>query len=483
MSYLNYFKEEVLDNIYRFTPFLIFFIYTLFLLFLNNNYINNDGIGYLVIANLIDAGNIEKAIELNVDLFFPNLIFLFSKYFFIDLFLAAKLITLIFFLIFFFFFTSIIKLLLKDKLASLISLISLICFYQLFDKYLPMIIREPGFWAAGMGGVFFYLKSFLERKPFLLIYSTIFFVLASLFRTEGLFFALSSFLALTISLLANIFKQYNFEITFKEIINFIFIFFVIIILLSYFYFSSKIYFHRVNEIIERISGIFNPLDLFSNDKWLAELIKDNPLLLKISFYSSLFTYKLFNLIGVINILIISLSFKSRILDRKLKVLLLSAFCVTLVPPLLNLFSTNVISSRYLILSSVVLFIFHSIGIHYLFFQIQKKLIHLLFSLFILINILFICFDKPKFNEEKYIADWFISNNIKIESIFIDNMKIRFFFNNYDYVNPLSPDDLQNNKYSFFVFDSKGKYDLYSMGLVKVESDSLNRIKKYVIYRR
>lgn len=483
MSCLGYFKKRNLENIYRFTPFLVFFIYTLFLLYLNNNYINNDGIGYLVIANLIGAGNIEKAIELNVDLFFPNLIFLFSKYFFIDLFLAAKLITLIFFLIFFFFFSSIIRLLLKDKLANFISLISLICFYQLFDKYLPMIIREPGFWAAGIGGIFFYLKSFLERKPFFLIYSIMFFVLASLFRTEGLFFALSSFLVLTIVLLANIFKQHNFKIPYKKIINYIFIFFVIITLLSYFYFSNKIYFHRINEIIERIGVIFNPLDLSSNDKWLIELIKDNPLLLKVSFYSSLFTYKLLNLIGVINILIISLSFKSRLLDKKLKVILLSAFCVTLVPPLLNLFSSNVISSRYLILSSIVLFIFHSIGIHYLFFQIQKKLIHYLFSLFILINVLFISFDKQKLNEEKEIVDWFISNNIKIESIFIDNMKIRFYFDNYDYVNPLSQDDLQNNKYSFFVFDSEVKYDLHSMGLVKVDDDSLIRIKKYFIYRR
>ena len=63
------------------------------------------------------------------------------------------------------------------------------------------------------------------------------------------------------------------------------------------------------------------------------------------------------------------------------------------------------------------------------------------------------------------------------------MKIRFYFDNYDYVNPLSQDDLQNNKYSFFVFDSEVKYDLHSMGLVKVDDDSLIRIKKYFIYRR
>jgi hypothetical protein len=76
MSFFNHHNKHLILEIFifKFLPLILFFFFISLILYQNNDYINNDGIGYLVVADLIGNNQLEKTVNLNVDLFYPNLI-------------------------------------------------------------------------------------------------------------------------------------------------------------------------------------------------------------------------------------------------------------------------------------------------------------------------------------------------------------------------------------------------------------------------
>lgn len=467
--------------IFKFLPLILFFFFISLILYQNNDYINNDGIGYLVVADLIGNNQIEKAVNLNVDLFYPNLILKISRLLNTDLLSSAKFIAVIFYLLLFYSYSKILNLFIFDKFVNFISLISIVCFTQLFDKYLPMIIREPGFWAFSLMGIYMYFRFYLDGRLEFLFLTIILFMLASLFRLESIFF-LGSILIFHIfnriflsNSLNSIKKQFNWK-TFS-----FFILLCLIIFLLYFFKDLDIYFLRFGELVNRFKLFLTPLDLSTEDQWLFELLKDYPLLLKFSFYSLLIITKFILLIGLFNILIIYFSFKTNLIPKNISIMIFFIIMITLIPAYLNLLGVNVISSRYLVLSTFIIFVYQGLGIFYI-LKNSKTIFKFLLVFFVVVNILTSVFDSSKINEEKIVANWFLSNNVPMENIYVNNMKVRFYLNNYSFEETDYLEALNNNIYEFYVMKNSEK-DYMDLNFVDITSSVNINLDEFKIFKR
>jgi hypothetical protein len=238
---------------------------------------------------------------------------------------------------------------------------------------------------------------------------------------------------------------------------------------------------RFGELVNRFKLFLSPLDLSTDDQWLFELLKDYPLLLKFSFYSFLIITKFILLIGLFNILIIYFSFKTNLIPKNISIMIFFIIVITLIPAYLNLLGVNVISSRYLVLSTLIIFVYQGLGIFYI-LKNSKTIFKILLVFFVVVNILTSVFDSSKINEEKIVANWFLSNNVPMENIYVNNMKVRFYLNNYSFEETAYLEALNNNIYEFYVIKNSEK-DYMDLNFVDITSSVNINLDEFKIFKR
>jgi hypothetical protein len=92
------------------------------------------------------------------------------------------------------------------------------------------------------------------------------------------------------------------------------------------------------------------------------------------------------------------------------------------------------------------------------------------------------FDSSKINEEKIVANWFLSNNVPMENIYVNNMKVRFYLNNYSFEETAYLEALNNNIYEFYVIKNSEK-DYMDLNFVDITSSVNINLDEFKIFKR
>jgi len=452
------FNQILLDFYNRkpiFSSMLIITIMSLILFINNADHINRDGILYIFQANALSLGDHDLARTLYPSIFLPKIIDFLSRLMSLSLIDSARFIGFIFFLITAFFYLKTIYLI---KPESNIVFLGLIIFTTslLIDKYMVMILRDHGLWVGLSGSTYFFLKWLRNKNLYLLLTSFIFIFFGSLFREE-----LLSVIIINLFLLTVLANKNNITLSKTFYLSLVaFVFFIIIF--SYVFNSSNIYFSRFEDIVNLMfmsfSQLFSPLPFYSDNYWLSELSKDNPMLLKYGFFGTIFIFKWLSAIGIslIFLYLSSLYFKYSVIGDKLY--LYSIALLTLIWPLLNMLSTNVLSSRYLIPHTLIIMILSTLG--FWFFiknfpvkinKFKKPILYFIFFIF-LIRFLDVIVDTNKTSNDQLAAMWIHENKLHVENVFTQNNRIRY------YLDILTPEDrtLDDNLSDFdtLIFDNR-----------------------------
>ena len=129
-------------NHYHLLPIVVL-IYLLVVTILNWNYINRDGVLYLIQANVFLQDGFFESLKVYNWPFLSILIATFSNFFSIGLVASAKFLNFLFLIILLFFFYKIINLYTSNN--SILSLIFVLSSIPIFDDYYAMVIRDiPG---------------------------------------------------------------------------------------------------------------------------------------------------------------------------------------------------------------------------------------------------------------------------------------------------------------------------------------------------
>lgn len=469
--------KKILENYHVLVSFLIYLSVLILSIFLNHGKINNDGVGYLVIANLLDHGDNQTALQLYQDLFYIEMILFVKNLFNSTIFFSAKFISYlsISFLVLLFILT--LKKIFNKKNISIFAVTILITSIPLMDDYLHMIIRDHAAWLCLIVGIYSYISYLEDNKFFYVIIFFISMLLGFLIRIETVLLHLSLFILY-------FYKIYENN---KNINNYVFIFVLIFFSLLLVFFQDFILerSHRVDEFIDRVLLIFNPLEIESQNYWLEQLINDNKIIFKLASLSGIFIYKYISLLGILNLFLLiavcNLKFK-----YKKELILISI--ILLIPPFLNLLSTNVITSRYLMPSILFLYFLTSIGLYGVFtnsINFLNRFTHHKYLRISITMILFIFFinifiDKQKSSDEKKIAELVASNNVlSLKNTYIDNMKIRFYLKTLDYQAPLSEESIQG----LFNYQIINKKSSITTGFKYSNLNNSLKKNKYIILER
>jgi hypothetical protein len=438
--------------------FSLFALVLLWIIFTQSDVINRDGAGYLMQVNLIKANHLQLAKTLYPDLGFAYLIYYTHFFLKISIENTALLLNYIFTLISTIFYVLILNQIKSDYRLLISGLIVLACSVPILDDYFVMIIRDHGMWLGSLGGVYFTQKWFNTKNIVWLPLAIIFFIVGGLFRPE------SFVLILAIPL---IFLNFNLK---KKISSFIpiILLFIIFILIIFF---TKDYLNvsRINDVFLRpydaLNNLFLPLALSSNDLWLSQLINDFSISIKFLILSNIFIQKWFFGLGIINFFIFIYAIKKIKGNEKIsanyKILNIFLFLSGLIV-FINLISTNVISTRYFVFHFWIIYIFVSFGLYNILFLSKNNLIFNKINIsnssvksitILLLFILFldVIFDKKKINHEELVSNYFSNNNIPLNSIYVDDLRLRLKLR-YDGINNTNYfEAINNDNYHFFIF--------------------------------
>lgn len=434
---------------------LIFFLYGFIVIFLSGIEINRDGLLYLDQAKNIK--NPASANNLQISwLFYPYLINLLHQITSFSYVFSAKIINLLFLTFSFFYINKILLLTLKNQKIVWISLILLMTTSsKLIDGYLPMVIRDHGFYffiILALYNLFLIfdfdkyskkIKLQLKAYPFIMIaFSSI---MATMFRFEAIVY----FLFFLLMILVSPYNRIKFHFIFIVPIIFLIIFYILnyIDLINLNYYLNKIIFLKDN--------IFGGIE-FQSDNMHAQLLLDSNLF--IFKFISLFLIsinKLFNSIGLFYIIFFVIFVKTckvNFLKAKNNHLLIYIIFLNLIIVYLNLLQTNIISGRYFVLS---ILIFHCLFATLIFHLINQNNLKILFSykkqplIFIkrIFLLLIICFLIYSFFDNLY--DRKISTDLNLayslkanfpdQNIFTDNPRINFYLGIDDYFGSICND--------------------------------------------
>lgn len=414
-----------------------------FLIFLEKNKINQDGVFYLTQANYFLEGSWDKAINFYGWPFFSILIASFHYLTNFSLQLSAHVISIFLFLLAALFFFKNIELISNGDISPSISLIILLTSILIMDDYVPMILRDHGSWAGFMMGLFYYLK-WVNKPNFLLaMLWHLSFIFGALFRIECILILI--FLPFIHYLI--FFKTTKFIYLFYPIaillIGLILIFFIFLLLgINFFDFNLGHLGLLKTKPIEFFYSIQQSLDLeilSSNNFFLKKLLIDFSYSFKFIFLSYVFIYKWIFGLGVLHFIFFILAVKKQLIPARYYKILIVLFIFTLLIPLFNLFTTFVLSSRYLVINLWLVNIFSSFGLNYLLkyyfvFNKKSKLIILVYF-FLFLNFLNIFIDQDKTSYDQDAIAWIKNNNLDINNIYFDRLRTAYFAGLISFDNP------------------------------------------------
>lgn len=404
---------------------LIFSMYAVYF----DDIINKDGILYLKTAELFLSGNMNAALTSYNWPFYSIIIAFFQKITSIPIELSALIINSVFFVILTDALILISSLIFSVPRQLKITALLILCFMPILD-YRDYIIRDPGYWAFACLALYHFMVFMNSSR---IIHGTlwqIFMIFAIFFRIEGFF------LLITVPLFLLLSKNLREEMVIRKLIS---CFFIPIILIATILFieSSSI------EKFSKIYHVFNFINLnFIFDKltFSADILEHQVLnkysgeyatLILIFGFLSLLIYKIFEGFSISYIVIFLASFKnsSQLSHNLYRDLLAYFFILNSLIMFVFILKEHFISSRYVVLTSISLFLLLSFyivtGIERVYLNKNKLLLAI-----IALSLSYNLFDAATTSRNKsYIKDIALLsvNKIPEKSIVIVNNKQAFYY--------------------------------------------------------
>jgi hypothetical protein len=427
---------------------LIFFLYGFIVIYLSGIEINRDGLLYLDQAKNVKNQTSTNNLQISW-LLYPYLINLFHHITSLSYIFSAKLINLLFLTFSFFFINKILIITLKDQKVVWISLILLMTTSSnLIDGYLPMVIRDHGFYFFIILALYYLFLIFnldkftkttkLHLKVYPLFMIAFSSIMAAMFRFEGIVY----FIFFLLMIFFSPYNKIKFHFIFVLPTFFLIIFYILnhidLINLGYYF----------NKIILLKNNIFGGIEFHSDNMHTQSLLDSNLLIFKFISLLLITINKLFNSIGFIYIFFFVIFFKTskiNFLKEKNYFFLISIIFLNLFIVYFNLLQTNVISGRYYVLSILmfhclfVILTFHFINQNksknpFFYknksFVFIKKISLLLIILFLIYNFFDNLYDR-KISTDLYLADR-LKASFPDQTIFTDNVRINFYLGIDDY---------------------------------------------------
>ena len=403
-------------------------ILSIICIFFINDSVNRDGILYLKQAYLFSLNNYQQAFSQYNWPFYSYLINLIYKFNLFDLETSAKLLNLILLFLAFNYFLKILFLLNQNERVYTFGTVLFLTFLPLFDNLIEYIVRDFGFIAFSIMGIYYTLSIKLLGKR--LVYSVLLFSLAFLFRVEGLFFI---FLSLILALR----EKYNFNFL-KISLIFTFILFITFFLFYFFRDLSFINSSRFVDLIEYPFLLFqkftNGFDFKSENIYLSDLLSKYNIPVGFVMMLSIVFFKYISGLGLFYIFYFYIRYSLIKFSSKDKLLIIF-FVASLMLVIVNFFISYILSGRYLILNWIILLILIAPSVQ-LIFENNFKIMIYKFSIasttikyfsFLFFSVLFIniLVDKSP-NIEKSVVRYINSENIDKTNIFIDEDRIIYY---------------------------------------------------------
>lgn len=417
--------ELKLSNINLMT-FMIF-ILAFWSILIQDGQVNRDGLLYIKQTYIFSEVGWYEGFKFFNWPFFSLIILFFSKLTNLSFQYSAHLTDLILFFISANFYLKILFLIYKDKKIIFYGGLLLLSYIPLMDDYVPMILRDHGFWAGSMMGVYYYII-YLEKSTFKnnLLWQ-LSFLLGGLFRPESFIFLI------TIPIAKLVIDRYEKEksISLKDLLkeySLVLLSFICIFFYLYHDFNNHVLLGRLNEFIPKltvfVSQLFNPLPFNSTNKFLDEIINKNSFLITLSVLAVVVISKWLVSIGFFRFLLLISYFKTKevyIKKRKIRFIVYFLIFLNIFLPTINFFNAFVFSNRYLESQWYLLFILISPVLMKFFYLKNNRNILLMKSLvglYIVCSILVSMIDIKKDDDieivaGKYIANLNISENVSI----------------------------------------------------------------------
>jgi hypothetical protein len=479
---------------FLFTLFL-FFIAIIYISFIQENYINRDGVGYLIQANLIHLNQSDLAKTLYPNLGFAHLILFIKNLFGFSFANAATLLNLFFLSGSLTFFILILNEINKDYRLKVMGLLTIAASIPVMDLYLAMVVRDHGFWCFGLAGIFALIRWLKNQSIFWILVFTLAFTIASFFRLEASLFIIFS----PVMMYWVFYKQASSRV------NLFFLQYVLIAIVGiatlgiYFYTTDQIELGRYVDLFQRpIDALYNilkPLPIHSSDIWLNTLIEDFPQSNKFLLFGNAFLQKWIFGLSIPYFLLLILGIKyidknnSQALLIKKILTTLAIFSGLIV--FANLLATYVISGRYFVLHFWILYIFVSYGLYVLFFdkELSKQLGRV--SIFRKVAIVLLAimianglFDKTKHSIEKNTAQWLLDEKIPFDQVYVQDLRVRYYMNQLTVEDNNLKEAVQKSTYQYFVLSTSDNLSLMNQYRVRVIMQLPSSTNpKLIVYQR
>lgn len=453
----------------------------------NADHVNRDGILYIFQAQALTEGDVNLARKLYPSIVFAQCIAWLHQLLSISLAVAAHLIGFIFFMISSFFFFKTLALISEDRRLLICGLIVILTSLAL-DKYVVMILRDHGLWAGLMMSTYLTIKFLDDAKWKYLLLSLLAITVAALFRVEAL-----SLIPVILGFMLWKLYQGSYFKRFKNAITII----VFLVILGLIYFNvATSPFTRFDQVwhllTQAILNIFQPLPITTGDQWLSELLKDYPRLLKFGFFVSLVTYKWLSAVGLIFLILFLIGIKSKKTQLRTPVrnFLYSAGFLTVIWPVMNLFSVNVLTSRYLVPHLWILMFFVCLGLHQVLFSWEvkqnklKKFLQLFIAIALLLKFIDVMVDQHKPSLDQRVAQWANENQMLQEETFVDNLRIHYYMHWLSLPTQSLANAIQDKNIKYLILNDKlSLQDATSFDIVAPFTDVNISPKLYIYHRK
>jgi len=212
--------------------------------------------------------------------------------------------------------------------------------------------------------------------------------------------------------------------------------------------------------------------------------------MKASFFTTLILFKWMTAVGLIGLFLCALGLRAKTIkvQPNTRLFLFSILVVTLVWPILNLFSTHVLTSRYLVPQLWLLMIFMAIGLHQLWASGQAGQNKLLTvaqaaaALLLLIRFFDVMIDSHQSSIDQEVGRWSLENNINLDQTYAPNLRVRYYMDNLTIPTQNLTEALNDSSIRWFIVDqSINNHAAQSLTMIK--SFPQDKPAKLYIYER
>lgn len=410
----------------------VLFIVSLIIIISQNGEVNRDGVFYLEHAYYINNGEWSKSLVFYNWPFFSFLIASVHRLTGLSFQYSAHILNILFFLIASLFYLKIFRFISENKYSYIFPTLILLTSIPLMDDYLPMILRDHGLWAGFMIGIYGYLNWIENPKWKWSLIWQFGFIFGGLFRPECFVF--------------NIFLPFLNQFFFKKLrgLNYFLQSLSIPITLSLTFTLTLLFFKGINfndvtrlsEIISRpmlfLNTLFDPIDINSENFYINKLINEFDISFKYLFLSYVYFYKWIIGIGFFHIFLFLFAIKKSLIKLTYLKVIVIFFVLSNLIVIINFYATFIITSRYMMINWMIIYLASAIGLANLWYQLNKhndkkyKFLKTLLIAILVIYILNIIVDKKEQHFEKQLGDWVKQNNINLSDIHFNSRRVAFY---------------------------------------------------------